>query len=69
MITVIATILSIVGGLNWFLVGAFSFDLVAWIFGSPAAVGSRIVYIVIGLAAVWLTAYLVRVRARMGTKI
>lgn len=48
----IAIILVIVGGLNWLLVGAFNFDLVAAIFGemSPA---SRVVYILVGIAAVY----------------
>lgn len=68
MITVIATILSIIGSLNWLLVGIFGLDVIALIFGSAAVVGARIIYILIGLSAVWLTAYLIRVRARMGTK-
>ena len=48
--TWIALILLIVGGLNWLLVGAFNFDLVAAVFGemSPLA---RIVYILVGLSA------------------
>ena len=37
----IALILSIIGSLNWGLVGIFQFDLVAWLFGSSAALGSR----------------------------
>jgi len=48
----LAIILVIVGGLNWLLVGAFDFDLVAAIFGdmSPA---SRVVYVLVGLAAIY----------------
>ena len=49
----IPLILSIVGGLNWGLVALFQFDLVAWLFGSSAALGSRIIYGLIGVAAVW----------------
>ena len=49
----IALILIIIGALNWGLVGLFSFDLVAWIFGGAAAVLSRIIYTVIALAGVW----------------
>ncbi len=48
----IALILVIVGGLNWGLVGIFKFDLVAWIFGDMSIV-ARIVYILVGLAAVY----------------
>ena len=49
----IALILSVIGCVNWGLVGLFRFDLVAWLFGSSAALGSRIVYGLIGLAALW----------------
>lgn len=49
----IALLLVIIGALNWGLVGLFSFDLVAWIFGSSAAIMSRILYTVISLAGVW----------------
>lgn len=47
----IALVLLIIGGLNWGLVGLFSFDLVAAIFGELSVV-SRIVYILVGIAAV-----------------
>ena len=49
----IALVLLIVGGLNWGLVGIFSFDLVAWLFGGTGALLSRVVYILVALAAVW----------------
>jgi uncharacterized membrane protein YuzA (DUF378 family) len=48
----IALILLIVGGLNWGLVGLFDFDLVAAIFGMMSAL-SRIVYILVGLSAIY----------------
>lgn len=47
-----ALALVIVGALNWLLVGAFHFDLVAAIFGQMSAL-SRIVYIVVGLAGLY----------------
>jgi uncharacterized protein len=50
--------LLIVGGLNWGLVGLFDFDLVAAIFGGGSAL-SRIVYVLVGLSAVWQVAPLV----------
>ena len=49
----IALILSIIGSLNWGLVGIFQFDLVAWLFGGQDALLSRIVYAAVGLAALW----------------
>jgi len=51
-IDILALVLLIVGALNWGLVGLFQFDLVAAIFGQMTAL-SRIVYIVVGLAAVY----------------
>jgi len=50
----IALILTVVGGLNWGLVGVFKFDLVAAIFGGVEAVISRIVYTLVGVAAIYL---------------
>ncbi|HIJ71711.1 MAG TPA: DUF378 domain-containing protein [Planctomycetes bacterium] len=49
----IALILVVVGGLNWALVGIFSFDLVAAIFGEMSAL-ARIVYAVVGVAAIYI---------------
>jgi hypothetical protein len=49
---VLAAALLVVGGLNWGLVGLFSFDLVATLFGDMTA-PSRIVYGLVGLGAVY----------------
>jgi hypothetical protein len=56
----IALTLLIIGGLNWGLVGIFSFDLVAWLFGGTGAVLSRVVYILVALSAVWCISLLFR---------
>ena len=58
----VALILSIVGCLNWGLVGIFGFDLVAWLFGGQTAVVSRVVYTLVGLAAIWCISLLFRRR-------
>ncbi len=54
----LAAILTIVGGLNWGLVGLFKFDLVAAVFGGMAFgevnVASRVVYTLVGLSAAYL---------------
>lgn len=47
----ISMVLLIIGGLNWGLVGAFGFDLVATIFGDMSVL-SRVVYVLVGLAAI-----------------
>jgi uncharacterized membrane protein YuzA (DUF378 family) len=51
-INLLTLTLLIVGGLNWGLVGAFDFDLVAAIFGEMSAL-SRIVYVLVGLSALY----------------
>jgi uncharacterized membrane protein YuzA (DUF378 family) len=52
-INTITLLLIIVGGLNWLLVGLFQYDLVAALFGGQQATLSRIVYVLVGLSAVW----------------
>lgn len=61
----LALILSIIGSVNWGLVGLFKFDLVAWIFGGQTATISRIIYAVVGLAGLWCLTLLFR-RNRIG---
>ncbi|MEO8627064.1 MAG: DUF378 domain-containing protein [Betaproteobacteria bacterium] len=56
----IALILVIVGAVNWGLVGLFQFDLVAAIFGGQGAVLSRVIYVLVGLAGLWLIGLLAR---------
>ncbi len=48
----IAFLLLIVGGLNWLAVGAFGWDLGS-LLGGQGATTSRVIYILIGLAAVF----------------
>ncbi|MBQ9228352.1 MAG: DUF378 domain-containing protein [Eubacterium sp.] len=60
MVDRIALILNIIGGINWGLIGIFKFDLVAWIFGGQDAVLSRIIYTLVGLAAIWCISLLFR---------
>lgn len=46
-------VITIIGAINWLLVGLFKFDLVAAIFGGQTGVLSRIIYIIVGLAGLW----------------
>lgn len=56
----IALVLAIIGGLNWGCVGLFRFDAVAWLFGGQTATVSRVVYTLVGLAAIWCISLLLR---------
>jgi uncharacterized membrane protein YuzA (DUF378 family) len=62
VILYIATILVIVGGINWGLVGAFDYNLVAEIFGDQTA-AARTVYVIVGIAALITIAHLFPRRA------
>lgn len=50
----IAIVLLVVGGINWGLVGLFQFDLVAAIFGGQDSILARIVYVLVGLSAIYV---------------
>ena len=52
-LNLITLLLIIIGGINWLLVGAFQFDLVAALFGGQQAALSRIVYVLVGLSALY----------------
>lgn len=56
----LALTLSIIGGLNWGLIGIFKFDLVAFLFGGQTSSVSRVVYTLVGLAAIWCISLLFR---------
>ncbi len=58
IVTLIASILAIIGCLNWLLVGLFSFNLVTALFGA-ASILSTAVYILVGIAGIWLAFYLI----------
>lgn len=47
----ICIILIIIGGINWGMIGLFSFDLVAWLLGGSTGIAARIVYTLVGIAA------------------
>ena len=50
----IAFILLILGGVNWFLIGTLQYDFVAGMFGTQANIFSRIIYFVIGAATIYM---------------
>lgn len=62
MLDRLALVLAIIGGLNWGSIGLFGFDIVAWIFGGQMALLSRIIYTLVGLAALWCISLLFRQR-------
>lgn len=51
-------ILMIIGGLNWGLVGFFNYNLVSSVFGTNLVIISRIIYAIVGLAAIYGISFL-----------
>ena len=49
----VAFILLIVGGINWLLVGVFGSDIGEFLFGGMDAPVSRLIYVLVGVAAIY----------------
>lgn len=64
MLNKIALILTIIGGINWGLIGIFQLDAVAWLFGGSSSIFSRIIYTLVALGAVWCISLLFRPETR-----
>ena len=54
-----ALIISMIGGLNWGLIGLFKFNLVSWIFGDMSWI-SRIIYVIVGICGLYLLSFIGR---------
>lgn len=48
-----ALVLTIIGAINWGLIGIFGFDAVGALFGGQASIISRIIFTIVGLAGLW----------------
>ena len=51
MITIIAFLLTLIGSVNWLMIGLLQYDFVAGIFGYQASILSRIIYIIVGASS------------------
>ena len=58
----VALTLAVIGALNWGSVGLFGFDCVAFLFGGQIGMLSRVIYTLVGLAAIWCISLLFRGR-------
>ena len=50
---IIAAVLLVIGGLNWGLWGLFDLDIVASVMGGYTTAGARLVYVLVGAAALY----------------
>ena len=69
MIDKISLIVTIVGALNWGLIGLFKFDAVAWLCGGQTAIVSRIIYTLVALAGIWCISMLFRENEVLNKKV
>jgi len=53
VLDIIALCITIIGGLNWLLVGAFKWDLVAAISGGREKPLARVIYVIVGICALY----------------
>lgn len=61
----IALALLIVGGLNWLLVGLFEYDLVASISGGSTTILAKIIYVIVGLCALYCLKFFPMISAKV----
>ena len=54
-----ALIISMIGALNWGLIGLFKFILVSLIFGDMSWI-SRIIYVIVGICSLYLLSFIGR---------
>lgn len=54
MLTFFALILTILGSINWLLIGLLQYDFIAGLFGFQASMFSRLCYILIGVGCLYL---------------
>lgn len=68
MISIFAFIIVIFGCMNWLSIGFFQYDIVAGIFGFQGSIFSRLVYIVIGISAIYLIYVIIKNKGRITVK-
>ena len=64
MLTFIGFILTLLGSINWLLIGLLQYDFIAGLFGFQASLFSRLVYILFGIGAIILV---IRIIANKGS--
>lgn len=68
MISILAFIIVMFGSLNWLCIGFFQYDIVAGLFGFQGSIFSRIVYIIVGICAIYLIFVIIKNKGRLTVK-
>ncbi len=50
----IAFALMVIGGINWLMIGGLQYDFIAGIFGTQANIFSRLIYVIFGVATIYI---------------
>lgn len=67
MLSFISLLLVLTGSLNWFCIGILQYDFVAGLFGSQSSIFSRLVYTIVGVAAIIMTVNLIKNKGKLVT--
>lgn len=62
-LNIVSLLVLILGGLNWLVVGLFEYDVVSEVFDGSDSVGAKIVYIIVGLSALYALSFFSKVSA------
>ena len=65
MISIFCFIVVIFGSMNWLSIGFFQYDMVAGLFGFQGSIFSRLVYIVVGICAIYLIYAIIKNKGRI----
>ncbi|NFL73763.1 DUF378 domain-containing protein [Clostridium sporogenes] len=68
LIVKISFIVVIIGAINWGLIGLCNFNLVGVLFGEPANLVGRLIYILIGVAGINMILFLVKTKGSLKHK-
>jgi len=64
VLSTIAFIILVIGGLNWLTIGLFNYDFLAAIFGASMWL-TRVIFSLVGISALWLICYVIVARDRL----
>lgn len=68
MISIICFIIVIFGSMNWLSIGFFQYDFVAGVFGYQGNIFSRLIYIIVGITAIYLVFVIIKNKGRLTVK-
>ena len=68
MISIFAFIIVMFGSFNWLSIGFFQYDIVAGLFGYQGSIFSRMIYIVVGISAIYLIFVIIKNKGRLTVK-